>query len=55
MLNFDLAQNWNIGIGGRYWWLQSNFDRRWVSDGSKAVLEQNYQRYGLLLESSYRF
>lgn len=55
MLNFDLARNWNVGIGGRYWWLQSNFDRRWVSDGSKAVLEQNYQRYGLLLQSSYRF
>jgi|GEM_PF-5554580 len=55
MLNVDLTQNWQMGIGGRYWWLQSNFDRRWVSDGSKAVLEQNYQRYGLLLESKYQF
>ncbi|MBG6147482.1 MAG: hypothetical protein RIE06_24430 [Roseibium album] len=55
MLNLDLTRNWQVGVGGRYWWLQSNFDRRWVSDGSKAVFEQNYQRYGLLLESRYLF
>lgn len=55
MVNVDLTPNWQVGVGGRYWWLQSNFDRRWVIDGSKAVFEQNYQRYGLLLESRYLF
>ncbi|MET1416546.1 hypothetical protein ABVF61_30040 [Roseibium sp. HPY-6] len=55
MLNFDLTSNWQIGVGGRYWWLQSNFDRRYVFTGEKVVFEQNYQRYGLLLESRYLF
>jgi len=55
MLNVDLTQNWQVGVGGRYWWLQSNFDRRYISSGDKLVYEQNYQRYGLLLESKYQF
>ena len=55
MLNVDLTQNWQLGVGGRYWWLQSNFDRRWISNGEKVIFDQNYQRYGLLLESKYTF
>jgi hypothetical protein len=55
MLNVDLAKNWQLGVGGRYWWLQSNFDRRYLSNGEKVVFEQNYQRFGLLLESKYQF
>jgi len=55
MLNVDLTQNWQLGVGGRYWWLKSNFDRRYVATGEKVVFDQNYHRYGLLLESSYKF
>jgi hypothetical protein len=55
MLNVALTKNWHLGVGGRYWWLQSNFDRRWSHTGEKVVLDQNYQRYGLLLESKYQF
>ncbi|MEE4010583.1 hypothetical protein V1T76_00895 [Roseibium sp. FZY0029] len=55
MLNVDLTQNWQLGVGGRYWWLHSNFDRRLVTTGEKVVLDQNYHRYGLLLESKYTF
>ncbi|MEM9631268.1 MAG: hypothetical protein AAGA50_08085 [Pseudomonadota bacterium] len=55
MLNVALTENWHLGVGGRYWWLQSNFDRRWRDSGEKIVLDQNYQRYGLLLESKYQF
>ncbi|MHA7774578.1 hypothetical protein [Roseibium sp. M-1] len=55
MLNVDLTRNWQLGVGGRYWWLHSNFDRRYVVTGEKVVLDQNYHRYGLLLESKYTF
>ena len=55
MLNFDVTNNWQIGVGGRYLWLQSNFDRRYIFTGEKVVFEQNYQRYGVLLESRYTF
>jgi len=55
MLNVDLTRNWQMGVGGRYWWLHSNFDRRYVYTGEKVVLDQNYSRYGVLLESKYTF
>lgn len=55
MLTANLTQNWQVGVGGRYWWLKSNFDRRYVVTGEKVVFDQNYHRYGLLLESSYKF
>lgn len=55
MLNVDLTRNWQLGIGGRYWWLKSNFDRRNAFTGEKVVLDQNYHRYGVLLESRYTF
>ncbi|WP_269584026.1 hypothetical protein [Roseibium sp. Sym1] len=55
MLNVDLTQNWQLGVGGRYWWLKSNFDRRYAVTGEKVVFDQNYHRYGLLLESRYQF
>lgn len=55
MLTANLAPNWQLGVGGRYWWLKSNFDRRYVVTGEKVVFDQNYHRYGLLLESSYQF
>ncbi|WP_153769329.1 hypothetical protein [Labrenzia sp. CE80] len=46
MMNIALTSNWDIGVGGRYWWLHSEYE-----------LDQNqtYQRYGLLLESKYNF
>ncbi|WP_422374570.1 hypothetical protein [Roseibium sp.] len=55
MLTANLTPNWQLGVGGRYWWLKSNFDRRYAVTGEKVVFDQNYHRYGLLLESSYKF
>lgn len=55
MLNVDLTQNWKLGVGGRYWWLHSNFDRRNIYTNEKVVFDQNYHRYGLLLETKYAF
>ena len=55
MMNVNLTPNWQLGVGGRYWWLKSNFDRRYVVTGEKVVFDQNYHRYGLLLESKYQF
>ncbi len=45
-LNVALTNNWDIGIGGRYWWLHSEYE---------LDQSQTYQRYGLLIESKYKF
>ncbi|MBO6893440.1 MAG: hypothetical protein JJ866_15970 [Roseibium sp.] len=62
MLNLNLTKNWQVGLGGRYWWLRSNFepdhDQSGSNPGNNDVDErhkQNYHRYGLLLESRYTF
>lgn len=55
MLTANLTPNWHVGVGGRYWWLKSNFDRRYVLTDEKVVFDQNYHRYGVLLESKYTF
>ncbi|GAA0777578.1 hypothetical protein E1180_16875 [Roseibium denhamense] len=55
MLNIGVTDNWDIGVGGRYWWLQSNYDLRYIPTSEKVVFDQNYQRYGVLVESKYKF
>jgi opacity protein-like surface antigen len=45
-LNVAVTQNWDIGVGGRYWWLHSDYE---------LDQSQTYQRYGLLIESKYKF
>lgn len=62
MLNVNLTQNWQVGLGGRYWWLRSNFepdrDETGTNLGNNDIdvrHKQNYHRYGLLLESRYTF
>ncbi|WP_428526646.1 hypothetical protein [Roseibium sp.] len=45
-LNVALTSNWDIGVGGRYWWLHSEYE---------LDQDQTYQRYGLLIESKYKF
>ncbi|MBD8894155.1 hypothetical protein [Roseibium litorale] len=47
MIDVSLTQNWALGLGGRYWWLHSNYD--------DPDAEQDYHRYGLLVESKYSF
>lgn len=49
-LFFDYAvtDNFDVGIGGRYWYLHSDLS---TTPGS----EVEYQRYGLLLEGKYNF
>jgi hypothetical protein len=46
MMNVALTSNWDIGLGGRYWWMRSEYELN---------QNQTYQRYGLLLESKYSF
>lgn len=46
MVNVALTPNWDIGVGGRYWWLHSEYELDQSHD---------YQRYGLLVESKYLF
>ncbi|MEJ8476027.1 hypothetical protein V6575_18190 [Roseibium sp. H3510] len=46
MMNVALTSNWNVGVGGRYWWMHSEYE---------LDQSQTYQRYGLLLESKYTF
>jgi len=52
MLDFALAENFTLGVGGRYWWLKSDFE----SNALVGVdVNGSYQRYGLLVEGKYNF
>ncbi len=49
MLNVNLTPSWQVGMGGRYWWLKSNFEDTIVKH------DDTYKRYGLLVEGKYTF
>ena len=48
LVNVSVTENWRIGAGARYWWLQSRYK-------GKPSAEQLYRRFGLLAQSSYSF
>ncbi len=49
MLNVNLTPSWQMAMGGRYWWLKSDFQRTIIKH------DDTYQRYGLLVEGKYNF
>ena len=48
LVHMAVTENWHVGVGGRYWLLQSHYK------GTRSA-EQTYRRFGLLAESKYAF
>ncbi|MGJ4907732.1 hypothetical protein [Bradyrhizobium sp. HKCCYLS2033] len=50
VLNYQLTDNFRIGIGGRWWHLSTN-----AVDSFNQVLRYTTERYGVFLQGSYQF
>ncbi|UFZ03712.1 hypothetical protein LQG66_31620 [Bradyrhizobium ontarionense] len=50
VLNYQLTDNFRIGIGGRWWHLSTN-----AVDSFNQVLRYTTERYGVFLQGSYKF
>jgi hypothetical protein len=61
LLSYQVTDCWNVGIGARYWQLQSNghtdFERVIVGFPDPVAQPLNFttKRYGGFLQASYKF
>jgi len=61
VLNYAVTRNWNVGVGGRYWALNTNTGSVWFDALGLALpttpqlARYNTERYGVFLQTDYHW
>jgi opacity protein-like surface antigen len=62
VVSYDVTPNFNVGVGGRYWYFQANGKNHWEQTLSgvlfstpSAPLQTTSERYGVFVQAGYKF
>jgi opacity protein-like surface antigen len=62
VVTYDVTPNFNVGVGGRYWYFQANGKNHWEQTLMGALfavpsapLQTTSERYGVFVQAGYKF